>query len=169
MKHRRKTFLIFLCAFCVLFAGLLFSGTVEAAGYKDIRVAVSGHMKPLMFVDENGTPQGAYVDIMNELARIGDLNVEYVIYDRQMQAVEALDKGEVDAVLGTVESDAANYSSLRSSSEIYSASTCLVTEKDKSDFILEPQSTYMFRTAYEMGTASYSQVSQIRANSIVIM
>ena len=169
MKHRRKAFLIFLCAFCVLFAGLPFSGTVEAAGYKDIRVGVSGHMKPLMFIDENGTPQGAYVDIMNELARIGDLNVEYVIYDRQMQAVEALDKGEVDAVIGTVESDAANYSSLRSSSEIYSASICLVTEKDKSDFILEPQSAYMFRTAYEMGTASYSQVSQIRANSIIIM
>ena len=169
MKHRRRTLLLFLCVFIVLFAFLPFIGTVEAAGYKDIRVGVSGHMQPLLFIDSDGVPQGVYVDIMNELARIGDLNVEYVIYDRQIQAVEALDKGEVDAVLGSIESDAANYPALRLSSEIYLASVCLVTEKDKSEFILEHPSMYGFRTAYEMGTASYSQVSQIRANPIIIM
>lgn len=166
MKHRRKTMIVFLCAFCVFFGALPVFG---AGSYRDIRVAVSGHMKPLMFIDENGMPQGAYIDIMNELARIGDLNVEYVIYDRQMQAVTALDKGEVDAVLGALDSDAANYTSLKPSSEIYAASVCLVAEKSKSDYILEHPSMYGAKTAYEMGTASYSQVSQIRANPIIIM
>jgi polar amino acid transport system substrate-binding protein len=95
--------------------------------------------------------------------------VEYVIFDRQIQAVAALDNGEIDAVLGALESDAANYSSLRFSSEIYSGSVCLVTEKSKSSLILDNTSMYRAKTAYEMGTASYSQVSQIRANPIIIM
>lgn len=165
MRHR-KPLCTLLCAFCVLFSFL----PAHAAGsYKDVRVGVSGHMQPLLFINEDGIPQGVFVDIMDELARIGDLNIEYLIYDKQIQAVEALDKGDVDIVLGSIESDSANYPSLRQSAEIYSASVCLVTEKNKSDYILEHPSMYGFKTAYEMGTASYSQVSQIRANPIIIM
>ena len=166
MKHRRKTILIFLCAFCVLFAALPVFG---AGSYKDIRVGVSGKTEPLLFIDESGKPHGMFVDIMDELSRIGDLNVEYVIYDRQMQAVEALDKGEVNAVLGVLENDYQNYPTLRASSEIYAASTCLITSVENSDNVLSVSQSGYLSAAYELGTATYSQVSQINAKPIRIM
>ena len=169
MKHRRKTFLIFLCAFCVLFAGLPFNGTVEAAGYKDIRVGVSGLTEPLLFIDEAGVPQGMFVDLMNELTRIGDLNVEFVVFNRQNQAVEALENGEVDAVLGVLESDYANHPKLRTSSEIYSASTCLVTPSGLSSSNWDSSGGNIVSIAYELGTASYYLVAQFNAKPIRIM
>lgn len=169
MKHRRKTFLIFLCAFCVLFAGLPFSGTVEAAGYKDIRVGVSGKTEPLLFIDDTGNPHGMFVDIMTELAVIGDLNVEYVVYTRQNQAVEALENGEIDAVLGVLESDYEDHPQLRASSEIYSASTCLVTPADMDSGNWDLPGVTGISAGYELGTASYYLVSQFNAKPIRIM
>ena len=141
----------------------------SAGSYKDIRVGVSGRTQPLLFIDKNGDPQGVYVDIMNELARIGDLNVEYVVFDRQNQAVEALERGDVDAVLGVLENDYESYPNLRSSSEIYSASTCLVTSVENAEKVLNmPEEGYL-SAAYELGTATYSQVSQLNATPIRIM
>lgn len=165
MRHR-KTLCTLLCAFCVFFSFL----PVHAAGsYKDVRVGVSGQTQPLLFVDKDGIPQGVYVDIMNELARIGDLNVEYVVFDRQNQAVEALERGDVDAVLGVLENDYESYPNLRSSPEIYSASTCLVTSVDNAEKVLNmPEEGYL-SAAYELGTATYSLVSQINAKPIRIM
>ena len=169
MKHRRKTFLLFLGAFCVLFAGLPFSGTVEAAGYKDIRVGVSGKTEPLLFIDDTGNPHGMFVDIMTELADIGDLNVEYVVYSRQNQAVEALENGEIDAVLGVLESDYEDHPQLRASSEIYSASTCLVTPADMDSGNWDMPGSTGISAGYELGTASYYFVSQFNAKPIRIM
>ena len=165
MRHR-KTLCTLLCAFCVLFSFL----PAHAAGsYKDVRVGVSGQTQPLLFVDKDGIPQGVYVDIMNELARIGDLNVEYVVFERQNQAVEALERGDVDAVLGVLENDYESYPNLRSSPEIYSASTCLVTSVDNAEKVLNmPEEGYL-SAAYELGTATYSLVSQINAKPIRIM
>lgn len=165
MRHR-KPLCTLLCAFCVFFSFL----PVHAAGsYKDVRVGVSGQTQPLLFVDKDGIPQGVYVDIMNELARIGDLNVEYVVFDRQNQAVEALERGDVDAVLGVLENDYESYPNLRSSPEIYSASTCLVTSVDNAEKVLNmPEEGYL-SAAYELGTATYSLVSQINAKPIRIM
>jgi len=165
MRHR-KTLCTLLCAFCVLFS---FLPVLAAGSYKDVRVGVSGQTQPLLFVDKDGIPQGVYVDIMNELARIGDLNVEYVVFDRQNQAVEALERGDVDAVLGVLENDYESYPNLRSSPEIYSASTCLVTSVDNAEKVLNmPEEGYL-SAAYELGTATYSLVSQINAKPIRIM
>ena len=165
MRHR-KTLCTLLCAFCVLFS---FLPVLAAGSYKDVRVGVSGQTQPLLFVDKDGIPQGVYVDIMNELARIGDLNVEYVVFERQNQAVEALERGDVDAVLGVLENDYESYPNLRSSPEIYSASTCLVTSVDNAEKVLNmPEEGYL-SAAYELGTATYSLVSQINAKPIRIM
>ena len=165
MRHR-KTLCTLLCAFCVLFS---FLPVLAAGSYKDVRVGVSGQTQPLLFVDKDGIPQGVYVDIMNELARIGDLNVEYVVFERQNQAVEALERGDVDAVLGVLENDYESYPNLRSSPEIYSASTCLVTSVDNAEKVLTmPEEGYL-SAAYELGTATYSLVSQINAKPIRIM
>ena len=165
MRHR-KTLCTLLCVFCVLFS---FLPVLAAGSYKDVRVGVSGQTQPLLFVDKDGIPQGVYVDIMNELARIGDLNVEYVVFDRQNQAVEALERGDVDAVLGVLENDYESYPNLRSSPEIYSASTCLVTSVDNAEKVLNmPEEGYL-SAAYELGTATYSLVSQINAKPIRIM
>ncbi|MCR4804539.1 MAG: transporter substrate-binding domain-containing protein, partial [Clostridia bacterium] len=134
-----------------------------------MRVAVCGKSKPLVFLDADGTPSGMYIDIMDELARIGGLDIEYVVFDRKKQAIESLERGEVDAVLGTLESDQTGNPLLASTSEIYSASMCLVAEKGKSDYILRHALTYGYSTAYEVGTSSFVRISQIRPSPILIM
>ncbi|MCR4804666.1 MAG: transporter substrate-binding domain-containing protein [Clostridia bacterium] len=155
-----------LCCLFVLFSCL---PVYAAGGYKDIRVAVSGKTQPLLFVDEADQPQGVFVDIMNELARIGDLTVEYVIFDRQSQAVEALTAGQVDAVLGVLETDYAKIPSVRTTSEIYSASTCLVIPSGMDSSVWDSSGSGTVSAAYELGTASYSFVSQLKARPIRIM
>ena len=166
MKHRRKTVLLFLCAFCVLFSCV---PAHAANSYRDVRVGVSGQMAPLLYITEDGTPAGLYVDIMNELARVGDMNVEYAVYDRQNQAIHALTEGEVDAVLGVVEEDFASFPDVRATSEIYSASICLVMSDEDAQRMRQEALTYPLKAAYELGTVTYSQVSQLNARQIRIV
>lgn len=71
----------------------------QAAAVTNVKVAVDCKLPPFQYVGDDGVLKGMHIDLMNEIARRGNLKVEYVVFERTMDAVDALVAGEVDAVL----------------------------------------------------------------------
>ena len=163
MKRIKRQIRIALCLvliICSVFSACVCS--VSASGDKTVRVGVSGGMIPLIYIDEDGTPNGTYVEIMDAVAKSIGISVEYVVYSRQQQAVVALDSGELDLVLGVNAEDIKSYPNIRASAEIYSAEVCLVTSA------VENGNSGYNPGIYELGTVSYSNASLTGANSMRI-
>ena len=63
-----------------------------------------------------------------------------MVFERTMDAVDALVAGEVDAVLGALPGDIGVYKEeLKLTPEISSASTCMVVNNEKLDRVLYPE------------------------------
>jgi two-component sensor histidine kinase/ABC-type amino acid transport substrate-binding protein len=84
----------------VLFCLLLCCGngnTAENAEYTKIRVGIYQN-SPKVFLDETGTPQGLFIDIMNAVAAKENLAIEYV-FGAWQQNLRRLSDGTLDIVL----------------------------------------------------------------------
>ena len=55
-------------------------------------------MAPLLYINENGSVYGVLADMMRFIAESFDHDLEYVTYQLPVEALSALDGGEVDAV-----------------------------------------------------------------------
>ena len=88
MNGLRK-YLLILC--CLLYS----AGTVLAENTKNnIKVGIF-QLAPLVYIDDNGLPQGIFVDIIDEIAEKEKLNVEYVI-GSWSEGLEGVKKGQLD-------------------------------------------------------------------------
>ena len=67
-------------------------------GTQTIRAAIPRYFPPAYFVDSQGQPQGFAIDLMNEVAKRANFQVTYVIKESWMEAITALEKGEVDLI-----------------------------------------------------------------------
>ena len=77
----------------------------QAAAVTNVKVAVDCKLPPFQYVGDDGVLKGMHIDLMNEIARRGNLLVEYVVFERTMDAVDALVAGDEDAVLGALPVD----------------------------------------------------------------
>lgn len=133
------------------------------------KVAVECNLPPFQFVDATGKIAGLHVDIMNAIAKNGDLVVEYVPYETSSGAVKALRDGEVDAVLGVLPNDCSS-EELIMTNDISSASISLIVNNKYMDRVVDPQpDSLRYTTAFELGTMTLSQISELNTRYTMIM
>lgn len=143
----------------------------QAAAVTNVKVAVDCKLPPFQYVGDDGVLKGMHIDLMNEIARRGNLKVEYVVFERTMDAVDALVAGEVDAVLGALPGDIGVYKEeLKLTPEISSASTCMVVNNEKLDRVLYPEENRSrYIAAFELNTLELSHLSELNIMYTVIM
>ncbi len=74
-----------------------------------LRVAFKNDTPFYQFSDEYGVTSGIHVDIMNTITEYNDITIDYVPMDKLWDCIDALERGEVDAVLGVPSSESGNY------------------------------------------------------------
>jgi polar amino acid transport system substrate-binding protein len=90
-------------------AVLLFAPTTAVFAQAHLRVALKNDTPFYQFTDASGFTSGLHVDIMNAIAKENDLILEYVPMEKLWDCIDALDRGEVDAVLGVPSSESGDY------------------------------------------------------------
>ena len=78
-----------------LFFLLCSANLVLAENTKTIVKVGVFQLAPLVYIDDNGNPQGIFVDVIDEIAKKEELNVEYVIGSWN-EGLEAVKKGQLD-------------------------------------------------------------------------
>ena len=115
-----------LCA--VAIAAALISGTVFAM-QKKVKVAFCVKEPPYRFIDAEGNYAGLHIDIMNSIANMKNLLVEYVPMSTDGECLHALDTHEVDLVLGITTDSYPSYLS-QSTGEISSSNLSVFVPND---------------------------------------
>ncbi|MDD2495247.1 MAG: transporter substrate-binding domain-containing protein, partial [Tissierellia bacterium] len=136
------------------------------AARTSIKVAVNHNFPPFQFIDKKGNIVGLNIDIMNEIAQKEDLIVDYIVFNETNKAVEALENGLVDVVLGIVTENFAN-NELRNTNDIYSATlSMLVGNENVATILSQEQNLKRYSVAFEIGTISFSQINS--RNNILV-
>ena len=91
-----------------------------------IIAAIPGNFPPQYSIDAEGNPAGFAIDVMNEVARLADLEVQYQVHSRWVEVTNALRLGKADIVpnLGITE-DRQLYADFTTPLETFSVSLFL--------------------------------------------
>jgi len=92
-------FLRFTCNFFITIFFILMVDRSVYASEEMIRVAGDKSLPPFSFLNDKNKLEGFSVDVFKEIAKSEGMKVEYIPMDLN-QAVEALIKGEIDAIIG---------------------------------------------------------------------
>lgn len=158
----RRVVLIILLCLLLIFPAASAAPSPQRAAKTNIKVGVDCKLPPFQFLDDNGELAGMHIDLMDEIAQRGNLMVEYVVFDFTGEAVAALNAGEVDVVLGVLPSDAGEFTDLRMTNDISSASLCVLVGNQTLERVLHPElDPRRYTAAYEFGTISLSRLSQL--------
>ena len=94
-----------------------------------VRVGFCSQMPPFQYVDDAGNPRGFHVDILKYIAREENLQLEYQPFTTTFGAMDALEDGEVDMVLGAVGGRYSRYH-IYYSDPVSTSNLCLVADKN---------------------------------------
>jgi polar amino acid transport system substrate-binding protein len=143
--------------------------TIDSEGARtSIKVAVNYNFPPYQYLNANGEIVGLHIDIMNEIAHNENLIIEYIPFNETNKSIEALEKGIVDAILGIVSNNDRN-SMLASTNDISSATLCMLVRNENISRVLNPQDKRKYSVAFELGTISFSQLSELNSGNNLVM
>ncbi|MGK7941041.1 MAG: transporter substrate-binding domain-containing protein [Crocosphaera sp.] len=99
-----------------------------------VRAAIPRYFPPIYSVDSQGNPQGFAIDVIEAVAKQGNLRIKYEIKDTWQQTITALKTGEVDLIpnLGITETRSQWFSY---TNPIDSLSIALFVLRDKIPFL----------------------------------
>jgi polar amino acid transport system substrate-binding protein len=167
IKLINKTFLIL---FIVIILSAYFAIDSEAAKTRtSIKVAVNCNFPPYQYLNDRKEIVGFHIDIMNEIAQNENLIIEYVPFDETNKSIEALENGIVDAILGIVSKNEIN-STLARTNDISSATLCMLVRNEDVNRVLYPEQVKRkYSVAFELGTISFSQLSELNSGNNLVM
>lgn len=158
--------------FFLLFISIILSAffTIDSEGARtSIKVAVNHNFPPFQYLNDNGEIVGLHIDIMNEIAHSENLIVEYIAFNETYKSIEALENGIVDCVLGIASNNYKN-SMLVRTNDISSANMCMLVGNKDINWVLYPeQDLRKYSVAFELGTISFSQLSQLNTGNNLVM
>lgn len=146
------------------------SGHMKAAAARtSIKVGVNYNLPPFQFLDKSGNISGLHIDIMNDIAEREDLIIEYIPFNENIKASDALKEGSIDVILG-VPSRNNTALGFRLTNNITSSTLCMLVHNEDIGRIIQPGKNYQrYTAAFELNTLNLSQLSQMNSMSIVIM
>ena len=110
-------------------AGALFGAEEAQALTTTIRVGFCDQMPPYQYCDVNGQPRGFHVDVLEHIAEKEDLILEYIPFGTTIGALNSLEEGNVDIVLGVVDGKYLEYD-IRYSDTVSTANLCLTASAE---------------------------------------
>lgn len=94
-----------------------------------VRVGFSSGMAPYQYVANDGTPEGFHIALLQKIADHGDLVLELIPYATTTAAMDALQQGDLDVVLGVPHKQYSDYK-VAFSDIVSTANLCLIGEKE---------------------------------------
>lgn len=156
----------------LLFLSIILSAfyTIESEATRtSIKVAVNHNFPPFQYLNDEGENVGLHIDIMNEIAKTENLIVDYIGFNETNKSIEALENGIVDVVLGIVSKNYTD-SMLSRTNDISSASLSMLVGNENVNRVLYPeQDIRKYSVAFELGTISFSQLSQLNTGNNLVM
>lgn len=156
----------------LLFLSIILSAfyTIESEATRtSIKVAVNHNFPPFQYLNDEGENVGLHIDIMNDIAKTENLIVDYIGFNETNKSIEALENGIVDVVLGIVSKNYTD-SMLSRTNDISSASLSMLVGNENVNRVLYPeQDIRKYSVAFELGTISFSQLSQLNTGNNLVM
>lgn len=132
----------------------------------NVRVGFCAYMPPYQYTEGDSNPKGFHVDLIEEVARNINLDLEYVPFDTTAEAMDSLENGDVDIVLGVVERPGSAYNALYSS-PLSTSNLCLVANKETADRYKKNLNITGY-TASEFGLVEYKYLNNIGNGTTII-
>lgn len=131
-----------------------------------VRVGFCEYMPPYQYTNDSCEPFGFHVDIFNAIAEKSGLLLEYVPFSTTTDAMDGLEKGDIDTVLGAVYNQFPGYD-IKHSDVMSSANICLlapihVAENYKND------GGDNYRVIVEFRLISYNYLARISRENIML-
>ena len=124
-------------------------------------VAFDCNMPLYQFADNEGNYVGMHIDILDRIASEQDLILVYIPMNKYSDCIEALNKGEVDLVLGAMFNE---HNQEQMTDEISSSALCLFVKNNLLDTERQTPVLSKETAVFEYGTASYLLISNIGAS-----
>lgn len=158
----KKRFLIMLLVICLLVAAASVS---VAALTTTVRVGYCFYMAPYQYTDASGDPNGFHIDVLEEIAEQAGLLLEYFPFNTTNEAMTALQKGEIDLVLGVPHNQFAN-NSIRYTDVIAQANFCLLASHEIAAEYRQPSSK-TYPTALEYNSLEYQYLTALSVKNFL--
>ncbi|MBQ8562852.1 MAG: transporter substrate-binding domain-containing protein [Firmicutes bacterium] len=129
-----------------------------------VRVGFCDQMPPYQYTDEQGTPHGFHVDVLESIAEEEDLLLEYHTYNTTFEAMDELEAGNVDLVLGCVDGRYPGYS-IRYSNPVSTTNLCLITTSTLASKYREEKTGYR-RMAAEFNLCDFTFLYSLTKGSV---
>ncbi len=122
---RRRVVVIVLCL-CSIFLQIAPS---SHAIRTVVRVGFCSEMAPYQYVAADGTPEGLHLALLQKIAERGDLITELIPYETTTAAMDALQQGDIDMVLGVPHNQYKDYEVIFSDI-VSTVNLCLIAPKE---------------------------------------
>lgn len=132
----------------------------------NVRVGFCAYMPPYQYIDDNDIPKGFHIDLLEEIAKNIDLNLEYVPFNTTAEAIDCLEKGDVDIVLGVARNSSSGYNALYSS-PLSTTNLCLVANKKNAERYKNNPKAKGY-TAAEFGIIEYKYLNNIGNGTTIL-
>ena len=150
---------VLLASAALLLSALLSTGMSPVSTM--LRVAFQPGLPLYQSVDWHGKPVGAHIDILNNVAKRYNMQVEYVPMNSNTACLEALKSGQVDVVLG-IHSGVRHDDDVRLTTVISQSQVCLIAPDSRASEIRENLGAGYYHTAFENGIMEYSSFRNFR-------
>lgn len=130
-----------------------------------VRVGYCAYMAPYQYEDMSETPQGFHIDVLEAIAEKAGLLTEYSAFNTTGEALDALQNGEIDLVLGASKNQFANQN-IRYTDVIAQANICLLSShKIASQYRNAPLQNYP--TVLEYRSLEYQYLTALSVNNFL--
>ena len=164
MKNRLlRTALTILVIFWTIQAGASVSASALTT---NVRVGFCEYMPPYQYTEGDHVPKGFHIDLLGEIAKSLDLVLEYVPFRTTAEAMESLEDGEVDLVLGVVQGSLSDHDALYSS-PLSTTNLCLVADQQNAEYYKRNLRTPGY-TAAEFGLIEYKYLNNIGSGTTIL-
>lgn len=129
----------------------------------NLKVILNSNFPPYQFINDKGEIVGMHIEILDAIAKYNNFKIEYIPVQTDKECLEAINKGEVDLVLGVLINKNSEYYP-QFTSEISSSTLCMIAPNEFAKQLELGENISNHYVAYEYGTASYPLISNLRAS-----
>lgn len=171
-KHLKRQIALAVLLVALIAVATLFPAPASAVE-ETVRIGFCDYAAPYHFIGNDGTYQGMHIDMMNWIIRQKGLKAMYIPYQTNSACLEALNRGEVDVILGHRTNDSAAIG-LQYTSELSSSSMSLIAPTALVEIAQRTANYKPYSAAIEYGSASAYAASMgvsgylVRANQAAV-
>lgn len=95
-----------------------------------LRVGFNPHLPPFQFIDQEGAYAGMHIDMLKSIGTDYGYELEFRPYETGFASFEALQKGEIDLILGVIADSVQGEPDIRCTSALTSSQLCMIVDNE---------------------------------------